>query len=433
MRRIIPGRVCSPVILTLLVFLVLPSCEDNPSDADDTAAKPRISIHSGDSQSERVGAWLEAPLVVRVADILGNPRAGREVIFSTQSDGTVTPPADTTGTAGLASCLFKLGTAAGMQYVKASIAEGEVIFALEAEAIECSEEDPSRIEHWPKDHIFITTTSSSLLESGSSVLIDFDPQSLVPEKVMEFSDSVVDLTFSARGELFLAAKNKIFKVDTFHLVSEFFQPPAEWNVEIEPNAGGIISGLSLQYGPFFLICPANMHALYPPGSFVGVNWENLAAHPITRDLFIITGLSPPNYRLWRIPWDGQSTASDPILHAEIHAGAAAPRGMCIDSTGTIFITIDGNGSDRRIASVSPSGYVDDDFFDFCQYYGTTTNLAGRWGDIALLGDELYLIDRYNDRLVIITTAGDMVWEVQSTAFSEQFKDSERYGIAANTF
>jgi hypothetical protein len=79
------------------------------------------------------------------------------------------------------------------------------------------------------------------------------------------------------------------------------------------------------------------------------------------------------------------------------------------------MSIDGNDSHRRIARITAGGAGNDTWFDFYEYFGGNSTQAGRWGDITLLGDRLFLIDHRNDRLVAITTyaQGDAPWESDS--------------------
>jgi hypothetical protein len=105
--------------------------------------------------------------------------------------------------------------------------------------------------------------------------------------------------------------------------------------------------------------------------------------------------------------------------------------MCADSSGTIYICFDGNDNWRRIVTVTSSGTVNYEFFNFYTYYGGTSQEAGRWGDIAYLKGKLYVIDRRNDRLVIISKHGTWLGEVANSAFSRPLEENEHYAICAS--
>ena len=138
------------------------SCDENPSDS---SSKLRISVYSGDNQTERAGAALPAPLVVRVSDILDNAKPGVAVEFSSPGEilASATPRFAMTDAGGLASCRFQLGTRTGTQRVWATMPDDSTVLSATAVAIACAEESPARVCQWPAGHIFVATTSSSLL------------------------------------------------------------------------------------------------------------------------------------------------------------------------------------------------------------------------------------------------------------------------------
>jgi len=69
----------------------------------------QMSKVSGDGQTATAGAALQAPIVVEVKDALGNPVAGRDVVFTVTGGGSVEPATTTTGTDGRASATFTTG------------------------------------------------------------------------------------------------------------------------------------------------------------------------------------------------------------------------------------------------------------------------------------------------------------------------------------
>lgn len=429
MKRRRSITVCFFIIALLFAALYIPSCDDSPTGGE---VEYRVHIYSGNNQNERIGVTLPEPLTVQVTTTLGTPRQGVLVNFGTDAAGAVvTPENDISDSEGLASCTFRLGTAAGQQHVKAKIEGGSTLFTATAEELDCPEEDIARIGHWNSKHIYITTTSSSLLDRTGTVLIDFDPESKAIDKVLETTETIIDLSFSPRGDLFLASNAQVFKIDTLtHELINFATFPAARNVELEPNPGGILTGL-YPGGPFTIDCPPdNITPLTPGAILLSIREENLTVDQNTRDFYVINGQNPPIFNLWRVIWDGRSIAPDAVLHANVNGGAANPVGMCIDTTGTVYVTFNGTQNDRKIASISPTGEVDPDFFDFFEYYGRNEILAGQWGDIAYLDGRLYIIDTRNDRLVVVSEDGTFVEEIDNTAFSTPQSENERYGIAA---
>jgi len=81
---------------------------------------------SGDGQAGTVGAPLPQPLVVRVADVYGNPIAGANVSWSAGAGGNVTPSSGVTDANGHAQAAWTLGTAAGEQHVTASAGQSAI-------------------------------------------------------------------------------------------------------------------------------------------------------------------------------------------------------------------------------------------------------------------------------------------------------------------
>ena len=179
--------------------------------------------------------------------------------------------------------------------------------------------------------------------------------------------------------------------------------------------------------------PSEYGFILPDESFSSnIKWENLAVDPVTRDIYMMTGSSPTNFVLWRMDWDGRTTPVQSYeAVANLSVGAAEPRGMCVDSSGTIYISFDGNDNYRRIVSVSASGTVNYNFFNLYTHYGSTSQEAGRWGDIAYLEGKLYIIDKRNDRLVIVSKTGQWLAEIKNSAFSGQLVEIHHYAICAS--
>ena len=415
-----------PVLAVFALATALVSCEESTTE-EDTRDISRIEIVSGNSQSERVGALLPEPLVVEVADILGDPKKNIEVRFAIDAaGGSVTPSVTTTDDLGLASTLCRLGTTPGAQHVGAAGGGDSTFFTLSAVAIGCDEEDPNAACVWPEDHVFITTTSSDLISGTGSVLIDFDPASGAVEKVLETTEILVDLAFSPRGELYVATNSAVYKVDPVSKTLALFTAiVATGGLEIDGNPGGVLGSIS--DGGFVRIgCPPDVNLVF---SLTGVDYEALTILPGTRTIVVPEGSGTSrNVRSWA--WDGRSDAAVLLGSLILDVGTGVPRGACSDGEGTVYITVDGNDAQRRIARITASGTVEPAWFDFYTHFGGNATQAGRWGDITLLGDRLFLIDRRNDRLVAISTDAqwDESWE--SDSFSLPGSESERYGIAS---
>ena len=89
-----------------------------------TATAPGVTLErvSGDGQTAPPGAALEAPLVARIVDADGRPVRRVDVRWSA-SAGQVTPDVSTTDANGVATAMWRLGTAPGVQHATAT-AEG---------------------------------------------------------------------------------------------------------------------------------------------------------------------------------------------------------------------------------------------------------------------------------------------------------------------
>jgi hypothetical protein len=410
----------------LAAAFLMPSCADDSITDDDQSLITRIDVYAGDDQTGTVGSLIPDPLVVRASDILGNPRPGIAVQFSTSNAGaSVSPASAQTGASGLASCVFRLGSSTGEQRVGVSIEGDSTYFTATATALECPEEDPEGACGWPSGHIFITTTSSSLLSGNGSVVIDYDPGTGAIEKVLETTELIIDLAFSPRGELFLSTTDEIFKVDPENKsLSVFHTYASPAPVEIEPNYGSVLTAVTATK-LFGIFCPASV--LSAETGVVAGRAECLAVDPVSRDAWIVTGVNP-TFRFHRYPWDGRSDFGPGVEEVIAATGTSSPAGMCADSTGNIYVVLDGSGADRTIGRIAADGTWQKDFFDLYDYSAT-----GRWGDIAYLDGELYLIDTQNNALAAISATGPgfIINVLTNTAFSAQNDHGERYGIAAS--
>lgn len=84
-------------------------------------AAKMIFLSSGGGQTAGQGALLPLPVVVKVADSLGNGVSGVAVVFAVATGGgSVGTPSATTGAGGLASTTWTLGAAAGAQSITAT-------------------------------------------------------------------------------------------------------------------------------------------------------------------------------------------------------------------------------------------------------------------------------------------------------------------------
>lgn len=424
-----PVKLATVIAVMAILFLSIPACEKQNTEGDPTEITI-VEIYSGDGQTERVGVALPDALVVRVTDLLGDPKGDMQVEFATSDPGAIVEPATRmTDVNGFASVTFTLGDNTGTQHVTATADEVSETFDFTAAGIECDEEDPSMVCTWERGHIFITTTSSSYLSGSGSVLIEFDPSDGSTEKVLETSEWIVDLAFSPRGELFLTSSNRLFKVNPVTKALEtYLSYSSSSATEIEPDFGSVLVAArsSVLFGIF---CPST--SLFAQNFVSNQNSECLAVCPRSRDVYTVTGTSI-SFRIHRTEWDGRSDFGETTEHYLMNVGTAYPHGMCIDGEGTLFITLDGVGSnpDRSIARLDSDLTWNEKLFDFHDYYGDNT-AAGRWGDITLFDGNLYLIDKRNDRLVVISTEGTYVDEYESDVFSLPGTESERYGIEAH--
>jgi hypothetical protein len=118
----------------------------------------------------------------------------------------------------------------------------------------------------------------------------------------------------------------------------------------------------------------------------------------------------------------------------MNTGVGIPRGICIDGDGVLYVSIDSDGINRSVGRLDPGVSNAPKWFDFFDYFSENDQTSGRWGDIAVYEDKLFLIDTRMNRFVVLWTEGTTSEEkwfasYPSTVFSEELTDSERYGIA----
>lgn len=433
------SSLCTAAVIIALLTVLHFSCSENPAENNKSTEK-RLTIVSGNNQSERVGMVLPESLVVKTGDMLGNPARGMLVHFSTgDSAAVVSPGVAVTGHDGIAKCSFRLGAVAGSQHVMATIETDTTIFTETAVEPECSEESTEPFCGWPAGHVLIATTSSSLLSGSGTVILDFDPASgSDPVKIYETTDTLTDISFSSRGELFLATRERLMKLDPdTHQPTFFCALSGGKDVKLDENPGGIMAGITID-GPFAVFCPLRcVKPFFDSNPFTYIDWGNVAVNPRTRDLYFLTGLGHLSYNLWRVAWDGR--AIPPLSAATIYKNLittggsdATPKGMCFDDGDNLYISFDSStytNPFRRIVRVASDGTVDYSFFDLYAHGGNNQD-GGRWGDIAYSNGKLYLIDTRNDRLAVISTSGEWLDEFSKTAFSMPLIENESYSIAA---
>lgn len=412
-----------------LAFL---SCEDNPADEHENLVEPRIVYVSGADQTERIGATLADPIVVKVQDILKNPLSGIPVSFSSDAAGAVCSPAHVVSDAsGLASCRVQVGTAEGPFFIKAAISTDSTWVAAAAVAVECAEENPDPLCVWPAGHIFIATTGSSLRSEAGSVVIDYDPQTETITKVLETSDLLDGIGFSPRGELFVSSPGQIRKVNaSTHALESYAGFDDTWRISLEPNPGSVLAGMCSVSGPVAIDCPGSpLEDIVPSSGWCCLQWAAFSANPATREQFFIWKAAASSYYLLRTVWDGREPGGYDV-RAQLIVADAGATGACADSSGTVYIVFNGDDLVRKIVAVADDGAIDYNFFNFYTHGGNSQD-AGQWGDVAYLEGKLYLIDKRNDRLVTISKDGDWLGEVKSTAFSRPLDESEHHAMCAS--
>jgi Bacterial Ig-like domain (group 1)/Regulator of chromosome condensation (RCC1) repeat/Bacterial Ig-like domain (group 2) len=108
-----------------LAAVLLAACDDPANPGPDYP--PRGEVVSGELQHDTVGQELPQPVAVRVTDQDGDPLAGQTVSFAvTAGVGSLFAAAVETGTDGVASTRWRLGTVAGdTQRVEARIIDPE--------------------------------------------------------------------------------------------------------------------------------------------------------------------------------------------------------------------------------------------------------------------------------------------------------------------
>lgn len=112
--------------------VLLSSCWDGGTSAPPTPGA--IELVDGDAQTGTVAAALGAPLRVRVLDEDGEPMSGVAVAWAAVSGAGVLPASAATGEDGVAHVTWTLGTVAGTQLARATLASiGTVDFSATAE------------------------------------------------------------------------------------------------------------------------------------------------------------------------------------------------------------------------------------------------------------------------------------------------------------
>lgn len=106
-------------VLVLIAF----ACSDNPTKVVGPPAQ--LQVVSGSQQTGPVAEVLAEPLVVRVADMDGNPVAGIQVTFSPGA-GSAQPATVATGSNGEVATRWTLGTTAGLEEMQVQ-AEGMLV------------------------------------------------------------------------------------------------------------------------------------------------------------------------------------------------------------------------------------------------------------------------------------------------------------------
>ncbi|HSG29779.1 MAG TPA: hypothetical protein VLA34_14960, partial [Candidatus Krumholzibacterium sp.] len=327
---------------------------------------------------------------------------------------------------GLASCTFILGTEEGTQTVTASITGDSEDFTATAMTPECPQEALSPACLWPPGRIYIVTTSSAILGTGGgSVILEFNPVTGVHSLVYQTNAELQDIAFSPRGEMFVADEYGIYIVDRDPAgLIAWVSFSGTKDVEIEPNYGSVLTmideGSEVLSGVY---CPVS--SLSSEVMVDAVRRDCLAVDPLSRDVWYVTGNYFP-FTLTRREWDGRSDFGPVVDSRPILLESAAPNGMCADSTGTVYVLLDGNAVNRRIGRMSPDGTWTDNLYNLY-----ALSAVGRYGDIVWSGGNLYMVDTRNNRLVVISDEGTFVAQYTDEDFSASLAQDEKYGIAVS--
>jgi hypothetical protein len=119
------------------LLLALAACgggSDNGNGPGGEPKGPKLSIVSGDQQTDTVTRMVDLPLVVRFRDTLDQPVAGASVVWSVVSGGGTVTTTSTTGADGQASATYTMGQIAKDNSVRAFTdgAVAPVFFTLHA-------------------------------------------------------------------------------------------------------------------------------------------------------------------------------------------------------------------------------------------------------------------------------------------------------------
>ncbi len=122
-------------LLALVALVASAACSNHDvTNAVATTAAGLSIVTATNQQIAAVGAVLAAPLSVMVVDQSGNPASGAAVTWTVLSGGgSLTPSSSTSDVDGLATTTWRLGSAVGVDSVRASLANGQsVVFTASA-------------------------------------------------------------------------------------------------------------------------------------------------------------------------------------------------------------------------------------------------------------------------------------------------------------
>lgn len=401
-----------------------------------------IQIVSGNNQYSLHGTELLKPLVVAVTTAGGAPLRGATVTFLvTQGGGTLGATSALTNQNGRASTTLTLGSANGMNGVRATVAAKPSLF-VEFGAVSsnfyCAEAEDSlqvcagcATRYGPQFDLFLVTARSSLYADGSAGVVQVK---LASEEAMAFTEVPVDQgffspvifdgVFSPRGDYYVARRTifpEILKIAVDGTVTRFAGLEAssvDDAVELAANPVGLLVGCDIK-GPFVVRCRDTIvrfdEAMYTDeinNDALAVDPRRQTDDPLGEDIYFIdTSVNT----LQRLPMDSLSVEPQGLqMVAQLtHDQATGARGMvCDDLDGSVYILVDAANT-KELLQVTPGGVVTQ-LFDFFSRGGGTPEEAGIQSDLALRQPYLFTIDTLNDKLLVYDLGG---------AFSPLFSDS----------
>lgn len=443
-----------PVLAVVCAVATLfPACEEDQTPPEPSA----LSKLSGDGQYSKKGTRLPEAFRVIVHDADGSAASGVTVRFQvTGGGGSLSRASATTDNDGLASSVLTLGPDAGVNSVRASLANDPTVyvdFSAEAGEFYCPEEDPTFSRKHAAAHDLYLFTRKSALNQQAGLLIAgvvrLQPQYLnstfAGSGFRSFAEGAIinvpkDAAFSNSGDFYIAWAAGEYEVtrvpptgENIHLAT--LETQAFLGSEVTRSPRGILVGCD-EFGPFAIGCRDTLgrwdEADYGAGS---CNNDAVAVEvdpqsPYYEDIYFIY-LADSTLR--RLPIDSlAATGPTEVVTTLTQDEAVGANGMAVAADGTIYVLVDTDHT-KVIVKVTPGGArsIEYDFFD-----RGPDPAPGIQNDLAIDREFsfLFTVDTLNDVLLVydinqqslVTLSPDILTHPEAISTTGSF--GERVGL-----